>query len=83
LRAARSITKTKSVSGNFIVKTTISKSNNKPYAEEKDASNDNIISCPRILNDASSPNIVNLNDYSTHASPTATEKSTSKYFLSM
>ena len=41
LRAARSITKTKSVSGNFIVKTTICKSMAKAPTCEKDASIDN------------------------------------------
>ena len=64
LRAARSITKTKSVSGNFIVKTTICKSNNKPRAEEKETLKDNIIPAPLLLADTPGPSIMNQNEFS-------------------
>ena len=75
LRAARSITKTKSVSGNFIVKTTICKSTVKRPTEEKDASVEN--------SGTSMPTISKQNDFSSQASPRATDKSSNKYFMSM
>ena len=50
LRAARSITKTKSVSGNFIVKTTICKSNQFNRAANEDSIDASKTSMPNITN---------------------------------
>ena len=79
LRAARSITKTKSVSGNFIVKTMICKSNVKrqypPENDEKETSVDNkgasVPMIPAKKNEISSPQV----------SPRASTGG--KYFMSM
>jgi len=70
LRAARSITKTKSVSGNFIVKTTICKSINLNRLASPDSSADE--------NKTSMPEIVQSNNLSDPASPLATHTSPSK-----
>ena len=79
LRAARSITKTKSVSGNFIVKTTITKSNIKTGAENKDTEARNETSQVCTM-----PDIVTGHDNSPQISPRHTEKSaSSKHFMSM
>ena len=50
LRAARSITKTKSVSGNFIVKTTICKSNQFNRAPNEESIDVSKTSMPNIIN---------------------------------